>query len=118
MTIRVYLYDRCGTCKKATKWLDAKGVAYEAVPIVDRPPSKTALKKLWKRSGLPIKRFFNTSGKSYREGGFSQKLPEMSDDEALAALAADGKLIKRPLVDAGDATLVGFREKEWEEALG
>ena len=116
--MRVYEYANCGTCKKALKWLDAHGIEYATVPIVDKPPSKAALKKLWKRSGLPIKRFFNTSGKSYREGGFGKKLATMSDDDALAALAADGKLIKRPLVDGGQFVLVGFKEAEYREAFG
>ena len=78
---------------------------------------KTALKKLWKTSGLPLRKLFNTSGQSYRQGGFKQKLETMSDDEALAALAADGKLIKRPLLDAGNTVLVGFKEADYEAAL-
>ena len=116
--MRIYEYANCSTCKKALKWLDARGIEYTSVPIVDKPPSKTALKKLWKTSGLPIKRFFNTSGKSYREGGFGTKLASMSDDQALAALAADGKLIKRPLVDGEGFVLVGFKEAEYREAFG
>ncbi len=115
--MRIYEYANCSTCKKALKWLEAQGIEVTTVPIVDKPPSKTALKKLWKRSGLPLKRFFNTSGKSYREGGFGKKLPSMSDDEALAALAADGKLIKRPILDGGDFVLVGFKEAEYQEAF-
>lgn len=118
MTLKIWHYEGCGTCKKARKYLDGKGVSYTLVPIVDKPPSFTALKKLHARSGLPIKRFFNTSGQSYRQGGFSVKLPEMSLDEALKALASDGKLIKRPLVDGGSFVLVGFKEAEWDEALG
>jgi len=116
--LKVWHYEKCGTCKKARKWLDEQGIEYTLVPIVDEPPSKTALKKLWKRSELPLKRFFNTSGKSYRDGKFGEKLKSMSDDEALEALAADGKLIKRPLVDGGDFTLVGFKPAEYEAALG
>ncbi|MEM9067427.1 MAG: Spx/MgsR family RNA polymerase-binding regulatory protein [Myxococcota bacterium] len=115
--MKLYHYAGCSTCKKARKWLDAAGISYEAIPIVDKPPSKTHLKRLWKRSGLPLKRFFNTSGKSYREGGFGERLKTMSEDEALAALAADGKLIKRPLIDAPDHVLVGFKEVEYEEAF-
>lgn len=115
--LRIYEYAACGTCKKAFKWLDERELEYTKVPIVDKPPSKTALRKLWKLSGLPLKRFFNTSGKSYREGGFGNRLPDMSDDEALAALAADGKLIKRPLLDGGKFVLVGFKEAEYEAVL-
>lgn len=118
MTPKVYVYDRCSTCRKALRWLDAHDVAYEKVPIVDRPPSAATLERLWKRSGLPLKRFFNTSGQSYRAGGFRDRLPTMSDAEALAALAADGKLIKRPLVDGGDFVLVGFDEAAYAEAFG
>jgi len=118
MSITVYQYPKCSTCRKALKWLDAQGVAYTAVDLVATPPAEATLKALWERSGLPIKRFFNTSGQSYRGGGFKERLATMSDDEALAALAADGKLIKRPLVDGGDFTLVGFREPEWAERMG
>jgi arsenate reductase (glutaredoxin) len=118
MAIIVYQYPACGTCKKALKWLDARGVDYEPVHIVERTPSKTKLKALIRRSELPLKRFFNTSGQSYRQGGFKEKLPQMSQDEAVAALAADGKLLKRPLIDGGDFVLVGFKEAEYEAALG
>lgn len=115
---RVWQYAQCGTCKKALKWLDANGISYESVPIVDSPPNQATLRKLWKRSGLPIKRFFNTSGASYREGRFGDRLASMNDDEALEALSADGKLIKRPLIDGGDFTLVGFVEAEYDAAFG
>lgn len=117
MSVRVYQYPKCGTCRKALKWLDERGVAYETIHIVDSPPKKAELGKLWKKSGLPLKRFFNTSGVSYREGGFGKKLPTMSDDEALSALAADGKLIKRPIVITGEAVLVGFKEAEYAEVF-
>ncbi|MEM1415179.1 MAG: Spx/MgsR family RNA polymerase-binding regulatory protein [Myxococcota bacterium] len=116
--LKIWSYAKCGTCKKALAWLDAKGVEYTLVPIVDEPPSKRALNRLMKTSGLPLKRFFNTSGMSYRQGGFSEKLKTMTKAEALDALAADGKLIKRPLVDGGDVVLVGFKEAEYEAALG
>ena len=114
----VYQYPKCGTCRKALKFLDAEGVDYVAKNIVETPPSKTALKQAFKRSGLSINKLFNTSGQSYRQGGFKEKLKTMSEDQALSALAADGKLIKRPLVIADDFVLVGFREDEWREALG
>jgi len=115
MAWRVWAYDGCGTCKKAIAWLRSHDVAYEVRPIVTSPPSRAELEGLWKRSGLPIKRFFNTSGQSYRNGGFGEKLPTMSDAQALDALAADGKLIKRPLVDAGSTVLVGFDSATWEK---
>jgi arsenate reductase (glutaredoxin) len=108
--MKVYQYPKCGTCRKALKWLDAHGVDYQAIDIVEQPPSRAAVERLWKRSGLPLRKLFNTSGVSYREGEFGKRLPSMSDAEALDALASDGKLIKRPLVDAESAVLVGFDE--------
>ncbi|HEY4393912.1 MAG TPA: Spx/MgsR family RNA polymerase-binding regulatory protein [Polyangia bacterium] len=115
--VAVWQYPKCSTCRKALKWLDAHGVAYQATDLVARPPSLTKLRELFKRAGLPIARFFNTSGESYRAGGFKDRLSTMSEAEALAALAADGKLIKRPLVDTGDAVLVGFDEAAYARAL-
>jgi len=114
----VYQYPKCGTCRKALKWLDAAGAAYKSIDIVQSPPSLAALKKAWKKSGLPISKLFNTSGQSYRQGGFKEKLKTMSEAEALEALAADGKLIKRPLVIADEAVLVGFKEAEFEQLFG
>lgn len=115
----VYEYPACSTCKKALQWLNAQQIAYTKRHIVDTPPSEAVLRDAIARSGLPIRRFFNTSGQSYRQGGFSERLPTMSDDEAIAALATDGKLIKRPLVIANDGAtvLVGFKEDEWNAAL-
>ncbi|MBX3251852.1 MAG: arsenate reductase family protein [Myxococcales bacterium] len=117
MTLRVWSYDGCSTCRKAKAWLEREGLAFELVPIVEQPPSAAELRTLWQRSGLPLRRFFNTSGQSYRQGGFSAKLGAMTDDEALAALAADGKLIKRPLAASDDAVLVGFDADAWGEAF-
>ena len=114
----VYQYPKCGTCRKALRFLEANGVGHTTRNIVDDPPSKAALKKIYKRSGLPITKLFNTSGESYRQGGFKEKLKAMSDEEALSALAADGKLIKRPLAIGEDFVLVGFREDEWRDTLG
>ncbi len=114
----VYQYPNCGTCRKALKFLDAAGVDFESKNIVETPPSKSALKKALQLSGLPINKLFNTSGQSYRNGGFKNKLGAMSEDEALRALAADGKLIKRPVVLGDGFALVGFREDEWKKALG
>jgi len=111
--ITVWQYPKCSTCRNALKWLTAKGVAFQPIDLVATPPSASKLRDLWKRSGLPLAKFFNTSGESYRAGGFREKLKTMSDAEALAALAADGKLIKRPLVDAGKTVLVGFDEEAY-----
>jgi arsenate reductase len=118
VSVKVYQYPKCSTCRKALTWLDERGIEVEAIDITEKPPSKTALKRYWKASGLPLKKLFNTSGRSYRGGGFKDRLPSMSDDEQLAALAADGKLIKRPIVVAGDTVLVGFSADRYAEALG
>ncbi len=115
--MKVYQYPKCGTCRKALKWLDAHGVDYQSIDIVEKPPSKSALKQALKRSGLPVRKWFNTSGQSYRQGGFKQKLETMSDAEAIDALAADGKLIKRPVVVADGFVLVGFDEAAYRKAF-
>lgn len=118
MSIVVYQYPNCGTCKKALRFLEDEGVVFRKKDIVEAPPSKVLLKKALKLSALPVRKLFNTSGKSYREGGFKDKLDDMTDDQAVAALAADGKLIKRPLVMGDGFVLVGFQEDAWREALG
>ena len=118
MTVQVYQYPKSSTCRKALKWLDEHGVDYAATDITAKPPSKTALKRIWKASGLPLRKLFNTSGQSYRGGGFKEKLPTMSEDEQLAALAADGKLIKRPLVVGDDFALVGFSADAYADRFG
>jgi len=117
MPAAVWQYPKCSTCRKALKWMTDHAVAFDATDLVAKPPSATKLRDLWKRSGLPIARFFNTSGESYRAGAFKEKLKTLSDADALAALAADGKLIKRPLVDTGDAVLVGFDEAAYAKAF-
>ncbi len=117
-TIKVYEYARCGTCKKALKWLDAQGLAYEKIAIVDAPPTTAQHKEVMEKGGVPLKKLFNTSGQSYRQGGFKERLPQMSEEEALKALAADGKLIKRPLLIRGDIALVGFKEADYQVKLG
>lgn len=113
--MKFYHYPKCGTCRKAARWLADHDVEVEAVDLVESPPSKSRLKDLHRRSGRELKAFFNTSGQSYRQGGFRERLPEMSQAGMLEALAADGKLIKRPILDTGDRVLVGFREAEYEE---
>ena len=116
--MKLYHYPGCSTCKKARKWLDAKGADVELVDLVQQTPSADTLRDLWDRSGLPLKKFFNTSGRVYRGGGYKDRIPTMNDDECLAELAAEGMLIKRPILDTGDAVLVGFREAAYGEAVG
>lgn len=111
-------YPKCSTCKKAKKWLDEHGVAYTDRHIVEDAPTAEEIADWQARSGLPVRRFFNTSGMRYRELGLKAKLDAgMSDEEARALLATDGMLVKRPIVVAGDTVLVGFREPAWAEAL-
>jgi arsenate reductase (glutaredoxin) len=114
----VYHYPGCDTCRRALKWLRAADIAHGAVHIVDQPPTAQQLSEAQRRSGLPLRAFFNTSGQSYREGGFSARLPTMDEAAQFAALAADGKLIKRPLLIGDDVVLVGFKEALWADALG
>lgn len=116
-TAHLYHYPNCSTCKRARKWLTAAGVEVELIDIVKAPPTTEQLTSAVASSGLPLKRFFNTSGQSYRNGNFSARLPTMSDEEQVAALAADGKLIKRPLLVSNSQVLVGFREDDWQTAL-
>jgi len=116
--LRVYAYAKCGTCKKALSWLRAKGIDFEELPIVEQPPSAELLREVMQVSGRPLKKMFNTSGQSYRQGGWKEKLPELSESEALGVLAADGKLIKRPIVVGEGVALVGFDEAEYEAKLG
>lgn len=114
----VFHYPACSTCTKALQWLDAHGVAHERVHIVESPPSVAQLRRALERSGLPLGKLFNVSGVSYREGQFKSRLPTMSEADALAALAADGKLIKRPLVLGDDFAMVGFREADFAARWG
>ncbi|QQE75166.1 arsenate reductase family protein [Brevibacillus composti] len=118
MTIKAYLYDKCGTCRKAKQWFQQNGVAIEEIPIVDAPPAADELRRMWKASGLSLQKFFNTSGQFYRELGLKDKLGAMSEDEMLELLASNGKLIKRPLVSDGKSVTVGFKEEEYEQTWG
>lgn len=115
--MKVYCYSKCTTCKKALKWLDEKGVSYELIDIKENNPGREELAAWYAMSGLPLKKFFNTSGMIYREMELSKKLPSMSDDEQLDLLATDGMLVKRPLVIGEDFVLTGFKEAEWEEKV-
>lgn len=110
-------YPKCSTCQKAKKWLDAHGVAYTDRHIKEDRPRAEELKEWIARSGLPIRRFFNTSGILYRQMGLKEKLEAMTEDEMIEVLASDGMIVKRPLIIGDDFVLVGFREKEWEERL-
>lgn len=110
-------YPKCTTCKRAKKWLDEHQISYEERDIKENNPSLEELKEWYQRSGLPLKRFFNTSGMLYKEMKLKDKLPEMSEDEQLALLASDGMLVKRPIVVTKESVLVGFKEEQWEEEL-
>lgn len=111
-------YPKCSTCRKAKKWLDDHGVSYIDRHIVEDNPQAAEIADWQERSGMPVRRFFNTSGMKYRELGVKSKLDAgMSDEDARALLATDGMLVKRPIVVAGDTVLVGFREAAWEAAL-
>lgn len=110
-------YPKCSTCQKAKRWLDDNGVKYDDRHIKDNNPTFDELKEWYEKSGLPLKRFFNTSGMLYKSMQLKDKLPEMSEDEQLQLLATDGMLVKRPLLIGNDFVLCGFREKEWQEIL-
>ncbi len=110
-------YPKCSTCQKAKKWLDENKIEYMERHIVDDNPTYEELKKWYEKSGLPLKRFFNTSGMLYKEMKLKDKLPDMSEDEQLQLLATNGMLVKRPLVVAEGFVLTGFKEKEWTEKI-
>ena len=115
--MKVLCYSKCTTCKKALAWLEEQGVAYDLRDIKGENPSAEELELWWKMSGLPLKKFFNTSGLQYKALNLKDKLPAMSDEEQIALLASDGMLVKRPLLVADDYVLTGFRQAEWEEKL-
>ena len=115
--IEFICYPKCTTCQKAKKWLDDNNIEYTLRDIKESNPSLDELAKWHKASGLPLKKFFNTSGLLYKSMELKTKLPEMSDDEQLKLLATDGMLVKRPLVIGKDFILVGFKESEWNEVL-
>ncbi len=111
-------YPRCTTCKKAKAWLDSKSIAVEFRDIQKENPREEELRRWHAQSGLPLKRFFNTSGLQYKAQHLKDKLPTMSEDDQYKLLATDGMLVKRPLLISDDTILVGFKEKEWEEKFG
>ena len=115
MTIQLIQYPKCTTCKKAQKWLNDNGFQYESIHIVEQTPSKEQLQAYYEASGLPLKKFFNTSGMKYRELGLKDKLATMSETEQLELLASDGMLIKRPIVTDGKNLTLGFKESDFLE---
>jgi arsenate reductase len=115
--LKIYCCIKCTTCKKALKWLDDNGIEYVLSDIKTDHPDEASLRRYHKLSGLPLKRFFNTSGIQYREMELSKKLPDMTEDEQFALLATDGMLVKRPMVIGEGFVLVGFKEEEWKGKL-
>ena len=115
--MKVYCYPKCTTCQRAIKWLDSKSIEYELINIKENNPDKETLRTLWQKSGLELKKFFNTSGILYREMELSKKLPAMNNEEKLDLLATDGMLVKRPIFITENVVLVGFKESEWEGAV-
>lgn len=107
-------YPKCSTCVKARKWLEENGIEFDARHIVENNPTKDELKKCLESSGLPIKKFFNTSGILYREMNLKEKVAENNEEELLEILSTNGMLVKRPLIIGDDKVLIGFKEKDWE----
>ena len=110
-------YPKCTTCKKAQKWLEDKKISFDIRDIKENNPTAEELKEWFAKSGLPLKRFFNTSGLLYKSMELKDKLPDMTEEEQIKLLASDGMLVKRPILINGDKVLVGFKEKEWETLL-
>lgn len=117
MSILFVEYPKCGTCRKAKKWLQEHNVEFEDRHIAEQNPTKEELKEWHQLSGLPLKKFFNTSGQLYRGMGLKDKLASMTEEEQFELLASDGMLVKRPLIVNGSDVMVGFKESEWEEKL-
>lgn len=115
--MKVLVYRKCSTCMKALKWLEVNQVVFDERPNKEEHPSYEELKAWYEMSGLPLKKFFNTSGILYKQMNLKDKLKEMSEDEQLKLLATDGMLVKRPLVIGDGFVLTGFKEKEWEDKI-
>lgn len=115
MSLTFYWYPKCGTCRNAKKWLDQYQLQYEAINIVEAPPSREEIEDLHNKSGLELKKFFNTSGQKYRELGLKDKLKDATEEEMLDILATDGMLLKRPIVTDGVKVTVGFKEEQFDE---
>lgn len=112
--MKIFTYAKCDTCRKAVKWLQARGIPFTEIPIRAQPPTKAELKRMLGIYGGDLKRLFNTSGGDYRELKLGEKLPAMSDADAIDLLASNGNLVKRPFLIAENGGLVGFKEAEWE----
>jgi arsenate reductase len=117
VALTIYQYPNCSTCKKALAWLKANDHAVTSIDIVKSPPSRAELERIQKLANVPVKKLFNVAGQSYRDGDFKTKLATMTDAQAFAALAKDGKLIKRPLLASESVALVGFDAEAWAKAL-
>ncbi|MDN4525573.1 arsenate reductase family protein [Fictibacillus fluitans] len=115
MSLTFYQYPKCGTCQKAKKWLENHDVPFDSVHIVENPPSKEEIKELVSKSGLELKKFFNTSGMKYRELGVKDKIKSASEEELLELLASDGMLLKRPIATDGKSVTVGFKEDTYQQ---
>ncbi len=115
MEVTFYWYPKCGTCRKAKKWLDEHQVSYQEIHIVENPPSRDELEDFYKKSGLSINKLFNTSGQKYRELGLKDKIKTASEQELLDLLASDGMLMKRPILTDGEKVTVGFNEESFEK---
>lgn len=115
--MKLYGYKKCSTVKKAKKWLQENNINFEEIDLVDTPPTKEEIKKIYEVSGQDLKKFFNTSGVKYRELGLKDVVKTASEDELLDLLASDGKLIKRPLLVNNEKVLIGFKENEYKENL-
>ena len=113
----VLVYRKCSTCMKSLNWLEANNVVFDERPIKEQNPTYEELKAWYQMSGMPLKKFFNTSGLLYKDMGLKDKLPQMSEEEQLRLLATNGMLVKRPLVIGEDYVLTGFKEKEWAEKM-
>lgn len=118
MFLKVYHYSNCGTCRKALKWLDARGILYTDIDITEKPPTKAELKKMLEHYDGDLRLLFNTSGLAYREQKIKDRLPALNPSEAIDLLAGNGRLVKHPFVLTPKAGLVGFKEDEWKSAFG
>lgn len=117
MPLKIYCYNKCGTCRKALKYLDEKNIDYTLIPIRETPPTKTELKKMVKFMGGEIKKLFNTSGQDYKSMNLKQSLPTMTDAEKIELLATNGNLVKRPFALSANSGIVGFKEADWDEFI-
>ncbi|WP_017756334.1 arsenate reductase family protein [Calidifontibacillus oryziterrae] len=115
MALTFYWYPKCGTCRKAKKWLEANNINFNEIQIVENPPSQNEIAELYKKSGLELKKFFNTSGQKYRELGLKDKVAQANAEELFELLASDGMLIKRPILTDGTKVTVGFNEQQYKD---